>query len=122
MDEREHVLRVRDLLRRRRKVHREALWQELERLTTAAVEMGVQRVVLFGSMAQGNPGLTSDLDLLLVWDTPLGFLARTAELYRRLQPRVAADLLIYTPDEMERMVHTPFVRRALEGGKALYEA
>ena len=65
----------------------------------------MQRVVIFGSMVQGNPGLTSDLDLLLAWDTRLGFLARTAELYRCLQPRVPADLLIYTPDEMERMVH-----------------
>jgi predicted nucleotidyltransferase len=122
MGEQEHVLRIRDLLRRRRKAHREALWQELERLTAAAAGLGVQRIVLFGSMVQGNPGLTSDLDLLLVWDTPLGFLARTAELYRCLQPRVAADLLVYTPDEMERMVHTPFVRRALERGKVLYEA
>jgi predicted nucleotidyltransferase len=98
------------------------LWQEVERLTAAAVELGVQRIVLFGSLVRQKPRLTSDLDLLIVWDTSLDFLARTAELYRRLQPRVSADLLVYTPDEMERMVHRPFVRRALEEGRVLYEA
>lgn len=120
--EQNDVLRTRDLLRRRRKAHREALWREVERLTVAAKELGVQRVVLFGSLVRGNPGLTSDLDLLIVWDTPLDFLTRTTELYRHLRPRVAADLLVYTPNEMERMAYKPFVRRALEEGRVLYEA
>jgi predicted nucleotidyltransferase len=120
--EQNDVLRTRELLRRRREVHREALRKEAERLTIAAKELGVQQVVLFGSLVQGNPGLTSDLDLLIVWDTPLDFLTRTTELYRHLQPRVAADLLVYTPAEMERMAHKPFVRRALEEGRVLYEA
>jgi len=35
---------------------------------------------------------------------------------------VATDLLVYTSKEMERMIHTPLVRRALEEGKVLYEA
>jgi predicted nucleotidyltransferase len=96
--------------------------QEAKRLTSAAVDLGAQRVILFGSLAQGNPGLVSDLDMLIVWDTPLDFLARTAELYRRLRPRVPVDLLVYTPYEMARMAHRPFVRRVLEEGSVLYEA
>jgi len=51
--------------------------------------------------------IASDLDLIIIWDTPLGFLERTVELYRRLRPRVATDLLVYTPSEMERMVDAP---------------
>ena len=121
MIEQQDVLRTRELLRRRREAHREVLWREVERLTVAAKELGVQRVILFGSLVRGNPGLTSDLDLLIIWDTPLDFLTRTTELYRHLQPQVSADLLVYTPDEMERMAHKPFVRRALEEGRVLYE-
>lgn len=105
----------------RRAAHREELQREMVRLVEAAAAMGVQRVVLFGSSSRGTAGLLSDLDLLIVWDTPLDFVARTVELYRRLQPRVAVDLLVYTPAEMERMAHTPFVRRALAEGKVLYE-
>ena len=113
---------IRQLLHRRWKAHCSGLQQEAQRLTAAAVALGVQRVVLFGSLARGQPGLTSDLDLIIVWDTPLGFVERTVELYRRLQPRVPTDLLVYTPDEMEWMVERQFVRRALEEGRVLYEA
>ena len=113
---------TREQLQRRRAAHREALQQEVERLTAAAAELGARRVVLFGSLTRGEPGLTSDLDLLIVWDTSLSFLERTAELYRRLRPRVAADLLVYTPAEMEHMAYTPLVRRALQEGRVLYEA
>lgn len=121
--EQQDVMNIRQLLRRRREAHRRALWREVERLTRSAAGLGVQSVVLFGSLARGKePGLTSDLDLLVVWDTPLGFLERTVELYRRLQPQVSTDLLVYTPEEMKHMAHTALVRRALEEGKVLYEA
>jgi predicted nucleotidyltransferase len=113
---------VRHLLQQRRIAHRQALRQEAERLATEAAALGVQRVILFGSLVRDEDGLMSDLDVLIVWDTPLNFLERTVELYRRLQPRVATDLLVYTPAEMERMAHTPLVRRALQEGRVLYEA
>ncbi len=118
----QEVLDIRRRLDRRRETHRRRLWREVKRLATEAAGLGAQRVILFGSLARAEePGLTGDLDLLIVWDTPLGFLERTVDLYRRLRPRVAADLLVYTPDEMERMVDTPLVRRILEEGKVLYE-
>jgi predicted nucleotidyltransferase len=91
-------------------------------LARAAAGLGATKVVLFGSAAWGDPGLASDIDLLLVWDTPLEFVARTAELYRLLRPRVAADLVAYTPAEIARMADRPFVARALREGKVLYEA
>ncbi len=116
-----NLFEIRKLLRRRRAIHQQALKQEVQRLTAAAAALGVQRVILFGSLARHDGHLTSDLDLLIVWDTPLGFLDRTVELYRRLQPRVAADFIAYTPAEMERMSHTPFVQRALAEGKVLFE-
>lgn len=118
----EDALNVRKVLQHRREEHQKALWQEVDRLSAVASELGVRRVILFGSLLKKRPGLTTDLDLLIVWDTSLSFLERTVELYRRLQPRVATDLLVYTSKEMERMIHTPLVRRALEEGKVLYEA
>lgn len=116
------VTRVRQLLAQRKIKHTHALSTEMARLTAAAAALGVQRVVVFGSMAQDAPGLSSDLDLLIVWDTPMDFLTRTAALYRQLQPQVAVDLLVYTPDEMARMAQKPFIQQALENGRVLYEA
>jgi predicted nucleotidyltransferase len=111
-----------DRLHRWRDEHRAELAAETERLTRAAIGLGAQQVVLFGSVARGQAGLTSDLDLLIVWDTSLDFVERSAEVYRRLQPTVAADLLVYTPAEMTRLQGQPFLRRALAEGQVLYAA
>ncbi|MBN1954936.1 MAG: nucleotidyltransferase domain-containing protein [Anaerolineae bacterium] len=113
---------MRDRPRQRRVAHQRDLEREADRLATVAAALGVQQVVLFGSAVDGEPGLSSDLDLLIVWDTPLDFLERTVALYRHLAPRVPVDLLVYTPEEMGVMEKRPFVRAALERGRVLYEA
>ena len=111
---------IEDRLHRWRDDHREELRNETERLTREAAALGVERVVLFGSAARGEAGLTSDLDLLMVWDTELAFVDRVAAMYAHLQPTVACDILVYTPAEMVHMAERPFVRRALAEGRELY--
>lgn len=81
----------------------------------------VQKVILFGSYAAGRRDLLTDLDILVVMDSPLDFVARNVELARRLRAGVALDLLVYTPQEMEQMRDRPFLRHALKTGKVLYE-
>jgi predicted nucleotidyltransferase len=123
MEERDpgDVLRLRQRLRQRRERYRQDLHSEPQRLAREAAALGAQWVILFGSTVLGDPGLAGDLDPLVVWDTPLDLVARTVELYRRLQPRVAADILAYTPEEMAYMAERPMVRRALAEGRVLYE-
>ncbi len=116
------MLEFRDRLKKRRDSHLRNLRKELDRLVQEAPAVGVERIILFGSYLHGDAGLSSDLDLLMVWDTPLDYLSRTVELYRRLKPRAAVDLLVYTVEEMERMAETPLIRKALTEGKVLYEA
>ena len=113
---------LRQRLRERRQRHRDELQREARRLGRRAAALGVERVVLFGSAAWGQPGLTSDLDLLIVWETDLGVVERTVALYRQLRPRVPVDLLVYTPSELQAAAHKPLVRRALEEGEVLYAA
>ena len=98
----------------------------LERaIETAAAVLGrmpeVERVILIGSAARGRRDLFTDLDLVVVMRTDEPFPRRGARLIPELDLGVDADLLVYTPDEFERMRHTPFLRRALEAGRILYE-
>ncbi len=118
----QNIHKIREKIRSRKAALRKGLWEEVDRLVKSAAELGVRKVVLFGSLVRGEPGLTSDVDLLFVWDTPLTFLTRSAELYRVLKPQVPTDILAYTPKEMERMADSPLVKRALEEGRVLYEA
>lgn len=112
----------RETLQQQRAAHAAALHAEATRLAAAAAALGAHRVILFGSLARDDIALTSDLDLLIVWDSPLDIVSRTVDLYRRLGPRQAVDLLVYTPEEMLTMADRPFVRRILHEGKVLYEA
>jgi len=99
-----------------------ALARDLDGLVAQLCRMvEVQKVVLFGSYAAGRRDLFTDLDLLVVMDSPLDFVSRNAALARRLRAGVALDLLAYTPQEMERLKDRPFLRQALAEGKVLYE-
>lgn len=81
----------------------------------------VSKVILFGSYASGRRDLFTDLDLLVVMDSSLDFVGRTAYLSQKLHASVALDLLVYTPEELLHMRHRPFIRQALETGDVLYE-
>ncbi|MCX7750170.1 MAG: nucleotidyltransferase domain-containing protein [Candidatus Bipolaricaulota bacterium] len=82
----------------------------------------VERVILFGSYARGRRDLATDLDLLVVMRTEEGFLDRLGRLYGLLAGiGVDLDLLAYTPREIEENRDRPFFRRALAGGRVVYE-
>jgi predicted nucleotidyltransferase len=86
-------------------------------------QCGVEKAIVFGSHARGTQDRRSDLDLLLVMETSERFFKRYDRIARIHQavPSVELDILIYTPEELERNSDRPFVRRALAEGKLIYE-
>lgn len=86
--------------------------------------LGAKRVILFGSLARGDVGKRSDLDLIVVLDAPGRFLDRLALVDEALRDRdVALDALVYTSEEFEELSRTrPFLRRALREGRVLHAA
>ena len=106
----------------RRDRYVEALAHDLDRVVDQLGRMpAVRKVVLFGSYAAGRRDLLTDLDILVVIDSSLDFITRNVELARHVHAEVALDLLAYTPEEIERLRHQPFLRQALETGRVLYE-
>lgn len=99
---------------------RQQLELELSRIVAALPQLGVQRALLFGSLAEGNVGISSDLDLILVVRTTESFLERCARFYQTLAPTVGMDLLVYTPEEFEALRVRPFFRRALAQSRVVY--
>ena len=101
---------------------RRRLESELDRIVAALPQLGVRRAILFGSLAKGNVGRGSDLDLILVTDSHDSFAERCAKFYRALRPSIGLDLLVYTPEEFETLRSGSFLRRALAEGRLVYEA
>ena len=111
-----------DALAVRRLEYQRALAQALADVITALGHRPeVQRAILFGSYAEGRRDLFTDLDILVVMESPLSFIDRTAEMYQYLPAPVDMDLLVYTPEELMRLQDRGFIRQALEKGITIYE-
>ncbi len=97
------------------------LRSEVERLTEELCRLGAKKIVLFGSMARGRLDLFTDIDLLVVMDSDLPFVERSGWVYRKLMPRVEADIIVYTEEEFKALKDRPFLRKALAEGVVRYE-
>ena len=97
---------------------------ELEReIARMFAPIGPERIVLFGSRAEGRADEASDVDLIVVYRTDKRFLDRLGELYALWDIPIAVDILAYTPEEFERMaVESDFVMDAVARGRVIHEA
>ena len=87
-------------------------------------EFDADRVVLFGSYAEGTATEDSDVDLLVVADTPLPPRRRYGAVRRLVADCPAAfDIIVKTPNEYARlrMVVNTIVYFAEKAGRVLYE-
>jgi len=103
---------------------RALLEAELARIVQVLREQyAPQRILLFGSLASGQVGEWSDIDLVIVKETDRRFLDRIREVMQLLRPQVGMDILVYTPEEFAELSRErPFVREEiLQKGRVLYE-
>jgi predicted nucleotidyltransferase len=87
-------------------------------------QFGAERVILFGSYTQGTPSTDSDIDLLVVADTPLSPTEHYCAVRRLLADVPCSfDIIVRTPDEFTRWrsVVNNIVYFADKYGKVLYE-
>ncbi|GAB4578833.1 MAG: hypothetical protein Fur0022_15700 [Anaerolineales bacterium] len=87
----------------------EATWvarlnDELTRFVELVVrEFNPHKIILFGSMTEGNPRLWSDIDIVVVRETDKNFIDRAMEIRDKFHTRVGLDLLVYAPAEFKQM-------------------
>ncbi|MBC8235056.1 nucleotidyltransferase domain-containing protein [bacterium] len=89
-----------------------------QRINDALVGKHLQHVIVFGSYARGDYDQYSDLDIIIVCNTQLPFVERFREFHQLFELPMAVELLVYTPQEFERMVEreNPFIMQVLEYG------
>ena len=87
-------------------------------------EFGAERVILFGSYAQGSATEDSDVDLLIVCPFEGRSVDKSVEIRMKLRPKFPVDLLVRTAEKLRQRLEMgdEFVREILEEGKVLYEA
>jgi len=83
-----------------------------------------EKIVLFGSYADGTPTSDSDVDLLVVMETTASPVERYLAVSRLLRPRpFPVDILVKRPDEIQSALGAGdfFIREVLSRGQVLYE-
>lgn len=100
------------------------LKQELARLVAVCQEKrDIRAVYVFGSIARGEIGPTSDLDVLVIRDTAERYYDRGDDLRRELCPRVRLDLLVLTDNEYRLILPTTsFGMTILRTAQLIYAA
>jgi predicted nucleotidyltransferase len=84
-----------------------------------------RQIILYGSLAYGEPNEDSDIDLLIIketTDTPLARRAQVRRLVSDPERRIPFSPLVLTPDELSARLALgdPFYQEILSRGKMLY--
>jgi len=97
----------------------------LKEVTERIVEaLAPERVILFGSYAQGKPTPDSDVDLLIVMESNERPSERRRAVSRLFRERpFPMDIIVRTPQEMKRSLERvdPLIHDILLKGKVLYD-
>jgi len=99
--------------------------EEIRALAARIVgEFNPERIILFGSYAQGTPNPDSDVDLLVVLPFEGKPWRVASEIRRRVRPSFPLDLLVRTPEGLRSrlQIADPFWQEIVQKGKVLYEA
>jgi len=102
----------------------DTLPQAIERIVSA---LKPEKIILFGSYANGNPTHDSDVDLLVIMKTNGNYKEKVREISMLLYPRqFPVDIIVKTPKEVEEAVlggkdNSYFIREIVKKGKVLYD-
>ena len=88
-----------------------------------AERFDVEKIILFGSYAQGKANENSDVDLLVVMNTKKRPIEQRYEIYKSLTPiHYALDIIVRTESDIKRRIPRGdwFLKEAYETGRVLY--
>lgn len=82
-----------------------------------------EQIILFGSHAYGKPDAWSDVDLLVIMDTPKGEMDAALEIIESLPPlSFSVDVIVRSREVLEKRKKLGdwFLREITQKGKVLY--
>lgn len=104
-------------------MNKTSLDKKIEQIINDLKKYNPEKIILFGSAAQGKLLLNSDIDLLIIKETREHFLERLKRVALMCSYEGAIDLLVYTPKELKERdrLGDHFIKEILSKGKVVYE-
>ena len=89
-----------------------------------ATQFEPKQIILFGSYAYGQPRPESDVDLLVVMDTPIKEGKQALQIRQTIDFNFCLDLVVRTPATLAQRLEWGdfFLREMTEKGRVLYES
>jgi uncharacterized protein len=83
-----------------------------------------QRIILFGSYANNTPRPESDVDLLVVMETPLRETQQALQIRQYVNPLFGVDILVYKPAQLDERLRLgdSFLQEITSRGLVVYES
>jgi len=87
-------------------------------------QFDAEKVMLFGSYAQGTATEDSDVDVLVIVPFEGKNVDKSVEIRMKLRPRFPIDILVRTPETVRQRLEMgdSFMQEIMQKGKVLYEA
>jgi len=101
---------------KRKRIPQKAIDQVVEQIVE---KFKPQKIILFGSYARGDYRPESDVDMLVVMDTPLRDVRQAIEICQQIEYRFGLDLIVHTPKHLAERVKKGdwFLRDVLKEGR-----
>ena len=82
------------------------------------------KIILFGSYARGDFRAESDVDFLVVMDTPLKEVRQAIKICQNIEYEFGMDVLVKTPKVLAERITLgdSFLREIVRDGKVMYES
>lgn len=115
------MINVHEILKKK-KERKEKLEVLLKVIIDQLKDFGVLKIVLFGSLKNGEIDVNSDLDLLVIVPSDRSSKEWSNRIYESTKRGLASDLIVYTEKELkDNLANSSFLRDILSNGTVVYE-
>ncbi len=114
------MLKISEILHR--KAERKARLEKcLDSIVDQLKNMGVLKVILFGSLLRGDVDVNSDIDLFVVMPSTKTGKEWMGEIYQSVERKVSSNIIVYNLKEFEeKLPSSSFLQNVIKG-KVIYE-
>jgi predicted nucleotidyltransferase len=105
----------------RKRIPGEAIQEIVDQI---AQHFNPRQIILFGSYARGEPRPESDVDLLIIMETPMREAQQALEIRQFLKSLFGLDLLVYSAEKIEQRIALgdSFLKDIFSEGITVYES
>ncbi len=120
-DDKALMSKLKEILQRKTE-RGEKLKSSMESITRQLTELGAVKIILFGSLAEGNVDVYSDLDMLVIMPSTKSGEEWMKFVYENVERGIDSDIIVYNQEELrEKLPVSSFLRHVLQSGRIIYE-